>query len=178
MRKLSKPLMIHKDHVGAVLSVGFSPTGREFVSGGYDRTVRIFGHTAGRSREVYHTRRMGKIFSVNFSQDAKFVLSGSDDANLRIWKARASKTLGKMDPRQERKAEYLDTLKSRFGAMPEVRRIAKHRHVPKLIKKLAEKKAVTRDSERRKESNRRKHSKPGSGGRKPERATAVIKEVK
>ena len=34
------------------------------------------------------------------------------------------------------------------------------------------------DSERRKESNRRKHSKPGSGGRKPERATAVIKEVK
>lgn len=57
-----------QDHVGAVLSVGFSPTGREFVSGGYDRMVRIWNCNTGRSREVYHTKRMGRVFCSNFSQ--------------------------------------------------------------------------------------------------------------
>lgn len=54
--------------MGAVLSVGFSPTGREFVSGGYDRMVRIWNCNTGRSREVYHTKRMGRVFCTNFSQ--------------------------------------------------------------------------------------------------------------
>ena len=52
------------------------------------------------------------------------------------------------------------------------------RQIPKLIKKTGEKKAVTRDTERRKEENRREHSKAGAGQKKPERATAVMKEVK
>lgn len=34
--------------------------------------------------------------------------------------------------------------------MPEVRRIAKHRHVPRIIKKAAEAERVQRDKERRK----------------------------
>ena len=48
MRKMEKALMIHKDHVSAVIDVAFSPTGREFVSGSYDRTIRIFGTSAPR----------------------------------------------------------------------------------------------------------------------------------
>lgn len=179
MRNLDKPLMIHKDHVGAVLSVGFSPTGREFVSGGYDRMVRIFNHTEGRSREVYHTRRMGRIWSVNFSQDARFVCSGSDDANVRIWKAQASETLGMRHPREERQAEYKAALKKRYQHMPDVRRIAKHRHVPKNILKEQAKRRVMRDAERRKEQNRQKHSKPGveHPHLKPERKRAVVSEL-
>ena len=34
--------MIHKDHVTAVLDIDFSPTGREFVTGSFDKTIRIF----------------------------------------------------------------------------------------------------------------------------------------
>ena len=64
-------LMIHKDHVSAVMDVSFSPTGQEFASGSYDRTVRVFPHRAGRSREVYHTKRMQRVFCVNFSADAR-----------------------------------------------------------------------------------------------------------
>lgn len=33
---------IHKGHIGAVLSIDFSPTGKEFVSGSFDKTIRIF----------------------------------------------------------------------------------------------------------------------------------------
>lgn len=106
MRNLSKALMIHKDHVGAVMDVAFSPTGREFVSGSYDNTVRIFSATGGRSREVYHTRRMQRVFSVNFSSDTRFVLTGSDDTNIRIWKTNASQSLSVASGRQERKMLY------------------------------------------------------------------------
>lgn len=38
----------------------------------------------------------------------------------------------------------------RYEHMPEVRRIAKHRHVPGMIKKAAEAERLQRDKERRK----------------------------
>ena len=41
-----------QDFTSAVMDVDYSPTGREFVAGSYDRSLRIFGHTGGRSREV------------------------------------------------------------------------------------------------------------------------------
>lgn len=34
------------------MDVDYSPTGREFVAGSYDRSVRIFAHQGGHSREV------------------------------------------------------------------------------------------------------------------------------
>jgi DDB1- and CUL4-associated factor 13 len=51
MRKLSRARTIHKDHVGAVMDVSFSPTGREIVTGSYDRTIRIFDSGAGKSKQ-------------------------------------------------------------------------------------------------------------------------------
>ena len=40
------------------MDVAYSPTGREFVAGSYDRTIRIFNVRSTKSREVYHTQRM------------------------------------------------------------------------------------------------------------------------
>jgi DDB1- and CUL4-associated factor 13 len=74
--------------------VGFHPTGRYFVSGSYDRTIRIFKFNEGRSKDVYHTRRMNRAFAVAYSRDGRFILSGSDDMNVRLWKAEASKPVG------------------------------------------------------------------------------------
>lgn len=90
MRHLNHALSIHKDHVAAVMSLDFSPTGQEFVTGSYDKTLRVFPVNEGHSREVYHAKRMQRIYSVKFSGDAKYVLSGSDDTNIRLWKARAA----------------------------------------------------------------------------------------
>ena len=55
------------------MDVDYSPTGREFVAGSYDRSVRIFAYNGGRSREVYHTKRMQRCVrcvccSVSFSR--------------------------------------------------------------------------------------------------------------
>lgn len=58
MRKLDSAKLIHKDHISAVLDIDFAPTGREFVTGSFDKTIRIFPFDSGKSREVYHTKRM------------------------------------------------------------------------------------------------------------------------
>lgn len=42
IRHLKRPTNVHMDHVSAVTCVDFAPTGKEFVSGSYDKTLRIF----------------------------------------------------------------------------------------------------------------------------------------
>ena len=52
MRRLDRPVNVQMDHTGAVIDLDYSPTGRELVSGSYDKTVRIWTTDSGRSREV------------------------------------------------------------------------------------------------------------------------------
>lgn len=83
-----------QDFVSAVMDVDYSPTGREFVAGAYDRSIRIFAYNGGHSREVYTTKRMQRVFCVRFSGDASYVFSGSDDMNVRVWKVSGLETAG------------------------------------------------------------------------------------
>ena len=159
MRNLEKgALCVHKDHVGAVMAVDFSPTGREFVTGSYDCTVRIFPYNGGRSREVYHTNRMQKVFSVRFSGDAHFVLSGSDDSNVRIWKSKRAAPAKIANHRQAQSLAYSEKLRVKFKDYPEIARIERFRRVPKALKKATEVARTKTDSFRRREQNRRNHS--------------------
>ena len=54
VRKLDRPTNVLMDHVGAVVDVDYSPTGKELVSGSYDKTVRLWNVDQGRSRDVYN----------------------------------------------------------------------------------------------------------------------------
>lgn len=58
IRNMSKAKMIHKDHIQAILDLDVAPTGKEFVTGSFDKTVRIFNTNEGKSREVFHGKRM------------------------------------------------------------------------------------------------------------------------
>lgn len=93
-RNLKRPKKIHENHVAAVTSVDYSPTGKEFVSGSYDKTVRIYEVEKSNSREIYHTKRQQHVTTVGWSLDNKYIFSGSDEMNIRIWKAYASEKLG------------------------------------------------------------------------------------
>ena len=177
MRKLDRPLMIYKGHIGAVLAVSWSPTGREFVTGSYDRTVRIFPSRRGTSREMYHARRMQRVFTVNYSADNRYIVSGSDDTNLRLWKAQASAQIGQVTAREERAVRYRQALVKKYKHMPEVRKIHGARKTPRLIKKQTALALVGKESARRKHDNRVKHSKPGSIVAKGEREKTVVKEM-
>ncbi|GMY10206.1 DDB1- and CUL4-associated factor 13 [Fagus crenata] len=173
--KLNEARMVHKDHVSAVMDIDYSPTGREFVTGSYDRTVRIFPYNGGHSREIYHTKRMQRVFCVKFSCDASYVISGSDDTNLRLWKAKASEQLGVLLPREKKSHEYNDALKSRYKHLPEVKRILRHRHLPLPIYKAAALRRTITEAARKKEERRKAHSAPGSITTKPLRTRRIVK---
>lgn len=158
MRKLDRPLMIYKGHVGAVMALSWSPTGREFVTGSYDKTIRIFPTRKGTAREMYHTKRMQRVFTVNYSADDRYVISGSDDTNLRLWKSHASANIGQATAREERAVRYRQALVKKYQHMPEVRRISKSRNAPKFVKKQTAVAQTQKESSRKKQENRIKHS--------------------
>lgn len=178
MRKLSKALMIHKDHVGAVMDVSFSPTGREFATGSYDRTVRIFPTNGGRSREVYHAKRMQRVFCVDYTADSQYILSGSDDTNIRLWKSEASKAIGVDGAREERKKQYMDSLKRRYKHMPELKRMGRDKKEPKGLRKKKSIMHIQKLSAHRKLENIKAHSKEGTVKINPERQKSVLAEMK
>lgn len=133
MRKMDKAKMIHKDHISSVMDIDYSPTGREFVTGSYDKTIRIFDYDSGKSKEVYHGKRMQFVSSVLFSMDSKYIFSGSEDMNLRVWKSQASVPIGQLSDRQERALNYRTKLVEKFKHSNKIRRISKYRHLPKYI---------------------------------------------
>lgn len=183
------------DHVGAVTYIDYAPTGREFVSGSYDKSIRIFETNKGHSREIYHTKRMQRLTCVQWTLDNKYILSGSDEMNIRIWKARASEKLGpvsllticnslffliififQLKPREKAALNYSEALKEKYAAHPQVRRIARHRHVPKHVYNAQKELKTIKDRSKRKEANRRVHSKQGEIPYESEKSKHVIKE--
>jgi len=174
MRNMKRALQVLKGHVAAVMSVEFSPTGEELVTGSYDRSIRLWERQKGHSRDTYHTKRMQRVFSVAWSPDNNYVLSGSDDGNVRLWRAKASERQGIKSFALRQKLQYDEALKERYKHMPEIRRIGRHRHIPKTVKKAGEIKNEELKAIRRKEENERRHTKKGEVRRKSEREKMVL----
>ncbi|KAM8784355.1 DDB1- and CUL4-associated factor 13 [Rhynchonycteris naso] len=178
MRALDTPVMVHMDHVSAVLDVDYCPTGKEFVSASFDKSIRIFPVDKSRSREVYHTKRMQHVICVKWTSDSKYIMCGSDEMNIRLWKANASEKLGVLTSREEAAKDYNQKLKEKFQHHPHIKRIARHRHLPKSIYSQIQEQRIMKEARRRKEVNRLKHSKPGSVQILPEKKKHVVAVVK
>lgn len=178
MRKFDRALNVLKDHVAAVMDVEFSPTGEELVTASYDRTIRLWNRDKGHSRDIYHTKRMQRVFAARWTPDSRYILTGSDDGNVRLWRSNASHREGIKSARQRQALEYNNTLVERFAHMPEVRRIRRHRHIPKVVKKAGAIKAEELAAIKRREENERKHTKKQFEKRKPEREKTVLAREK
>jgi len=174
MRKMDRALNVLKDHVAAVMDVEFSPTGEELVSASYDRTVRLWSRMKGHSRDIYHTKRMQRVFSCKWTPDSKYILSGSDDGNIRLWRANASERSGIKSAKQRQALEYSEALTERYAHMPEIRRIKRHRHIPKVVKKAGEIKTEELKAIKRREENERKHTKKQFSKRRNEREKMIL----
>lgn len=178
MRHLDRPLRIYKGHTGAVMSVAWAPTGREFVTGSYDRTVRIFSaSSSGAARDIYHTKRMQRVWTVQYSADNAFIVTGSDDSNLRLWKAISNEQLGQRTTREEAAQQYRTALVKRYEHLPEVRKISKARKIPKVIQNQTRQFQIQKESATRKQGNRVKYSKNGEHKFVAERNKTVVKEI-
>jgi DDB1- and CUL4-associated factor 13 len=178
MRKFDRALNVLRDHVAAVMDVEFSPTGEELVTASYDRTIRLWNRDKGHSRDIYHTKRMQRVFAARWTPDTNYILSGSDDGNIRLWRANASKRAGIKTHRQRTALEYNDALLERYSHMPEIRRIKRHRHIPKIVKKAGAIKAEELAAIKRREENERKHTKKQFQQRRSEREKMVLAREK
>ena len=88
--------------------------------------------------------------------DSKYIVSGSDDGNVRLWRSQAWERSNVKTTKERTKLEYDAKLKERYKFMPEIRRISRHRHVPKVIKKAQEIKNIELNSIKRREMNERR----------------------
>ena len=96
--------------------------------------------------------------------------------NLRLWKAHASEKMGILKERQRMALNYNEKLKEKFANHPQISRISKHRQVPKHVLNASREHRIIRESQKRKEQNRRAHSKAGTVPYVPERDKHIVKE--
>ncbi|KAK6354376.1 hypothetical protein TWF730_008784 [Orbilia blumenaviensis] len=73
-----------RGHSSYVLSVAFSPDGKQLASGFYDDTVKIWDLTTGVNLNTLKGHS-GSIQSVAFSPDGRYLASGSGDGTIKIW---------------------------------------------------------------------------------------------
>jgi WD40 repeat protein len=67
-----------------VWGVALAPDGKRALSGGADRTMRLWDVETGKEEHKFE-RHTDWVWGVAFTPDGKRVLSGSADSTMRLW---------------------------------------------------------------------------------------------
>ena len=73
-------------HTDGVAAVGWSPDGSRLVSGGNDRTIRIW-HPTPTQHDTTADHPTDRVLAVGWSPDGSRLVSGGGDGTVRVWEA-------------------------------------------------------------------------------------------
>ncbi|WP_017652978.1 hypothetical protein [Fortiea contorta] len=79
-------------HSNAVISVNFSPSGQQLVSGSYDNTIKLWDVATGKPLKTLSGHK-DTIISVSFSPSGRQLASGSRDNTIKLWDVTRGKLL-------------------------------------------------------------------------------------
>ncbi|KAG8730511.1 hypothetical protein FRC11_006551, partial [Ceratobasidium sp. 423] len=85
-------------HNGPILSVDYSSDDKYIVTGGSDRTVRLWEADTGIPIDPPFKGHTGEILVVKFSPEGTRVFSGSVDRTVRVWDINAGSGVGQPQP--------------------------------------------------------------------------------
>lgn len=82
-----QPVGSLKGHTDAVYSVAVSPDGKLYVTGSFDRSIRIWDAVTGKELRKYAGTgaHQSIVLSVAFSPSGEYVVSGGSDNNVFLW---------------------------------------------------------------------------------------------
>jgi WD40 repeat protein/transcriptional regulator with XRE-family HTH domain len=89
---LEYPRQIFSDHSDWVQDAAFSPDGRYLLTGGTDKTARLWQVRTGQTIQIFkgHT---GAVNGVAFSPDGRSALTASQDKTARLWDVQSGKEI-------------------------------------------------------------------------------------
>ncbi|KAG9128031.1 hypothetical protein FRC07_006145, partial [Ceratobasidium sp. 392] len=79
---------------GGILSLAYSPDGKQIILGFEDQTIQIRDVQNGRLTVPALTGHTGRVWSVAYSPDGRHVASGCADGSICVWDAQNGKSLG------------------------------------------------------------------------------------
>lgn len=88
-----KPLWTRHAHGLYVLSLAYTPDGKNLASAGYDSTARCWDARSGKLRHTLEAPGVRLAGAVAFSPDGKTLASGGDDGSARLWDWRRNQLL-------------------------------------------------------------------------------------
>lgn len=72
------------DHKDILQSASYSPNGKMFATGGWDKAIHLWSADGTNELRVFRGHD-NRVYSVAFSPDSQRIVSGSADATVRIW---------------------------------------------------------------------------------------------
>ncbi len=76
--------VIQRGHLGAVKIAAYSPDGKYVVTGGRDKTAKLWEVSTGREIRTFLGHE-GIVQALSYSPDGKFIATGSTDQTVKLW---------------------------------------------------------------------------------------------